>query len=113
MPLPPRVSKWLKRLKKDFPLGFPVYVRTKKNLKCSRVPVHGYAVKENGVGRIYLDRKDGSPMAESTMIDYLFHEYCHLYTETVEGEHDDEHHHGDAFWLQLGEMSRFYENYKE
>jgi hypothetical protein len=97
-----KLRRWSRKLKEDFPLGFPVKIRTKDSLM--RGGVHGYAVMKNGVGWIYLERLD-----ESVMVDYLFHEWAHLYCPEVEGEHDDEEHHGDAFWLTLGEMHRKYE----
>lgn len=71
----PKVHRYIRKLKQDFPLRFPVSVRTYPKLVCvdGKTKLHGTCEFINGKFRISLSRK----CTESEMIDTLWHEWAH------------------------------------
>lgn len=69
-----KVWKYLRWLKRDFPLQIPVIVRTYPEIKDhSGHDLHGTCDLVNGVFRICLSRK----YDEASMVETLWHEWTH------------------------------------
>lgn len=69
----PKVRKYLRLLKRDFPLRKPVQVRTCEELKQDGHVIHGTCDLVGDVFRISLSRK----FTESEQIETLWHEWTH------------------------------------
>lgn len=95
----PKMHKFLRKLKRDFPLRKPVRVRTYKNLTCEGYKIYG-SFRDNGdTYEISIARHED----ESIMIDTLFHEWCHAMLSpkcTVR--------HTDLFFKTYGQVYRHY-----
>jgi hypothetical protein len=91
--------KYVRRIKRDFPLSHPVSIRTHKSIKWrDGTVIFGDCCFRNGRFHIRVARaKD-----ESVMVDTLFHEVAHALVW------DREQGHKRRFWDQYGAIYRFY-----
>lgn len=69
----PKVRKYLRLLKRDFPLRYPVAVRTRKTMTHDGHKLHGTCDLVDGVFKISLSRE----FTESEIIETLWHEWTH------------------------------------
>ncbi len=97
----PKVRKYLRLLKRDFPLRKPVKVRTYPKLKHDGYELHGTCDLISGVYRISLSRN----FTESENIETLWHEYVHalLWPRC-------KYRHSKAFWECYGRIYRHYQD---
>lgn len=95
-----KLWRYLRKLKKDFPLRAPVRVRTKPDLTTDEGHgIFGCAVFHRGVFTIHINRNDD----ESVMIDTLWHEWTHclLWPQCSR-------RHSKRFWQVYGEIYQRY-----
>jgi len=95
------VLRYCRNLKRDFPLKYPVRVRTAPNLNYRGLPLYGATYLTSGIFTIYLLRE-----AEVTIqIDTLWHEWAHCLLWPKY-----QYRHTRVFWHTYGRIYSLYQD---